>query len=190
MILDTYYETDVPGLYINLALGRIENSITISLDDRVVWTSAWLRAVLAPGARPWAVGRATKMLTKDDSYCIPDLCIITRSLDQRLYISQTRSDDHRVGIDLRSCLVGAVANADVEVSRTCQGQNALLSIVPNNIRKIHVFSTTTSLQEVKTYPVSRQCLHKVSSDIDTAFRSSSHYVQTQGRLLASLLPTR
>jgi len=33
MILETYYETDVPGLYITLAPGRIEIDIPISLDE-------------------------------------------------------------------------------------------------------------------------------------------------------------
>jgi len=56
MILDTYYVTDVPGLYIDLALGRLDNDITISLDDagasRVVWDPTWSHAVRGGSAPP------------------------------------------------------------------------------------------------------------------------------------------
>jgi len=57
---------------------------------------------------------------------------------------QTRSDNSRVGIDIRSCRVGAVAKGDVEVRRTTHGHKTLLSIVPKNIRNIHVASTSTT----------------------------------------------
>jgi hypothetical protein len=77
------------------------------------------------------------MLIKDGGYCIPGLCIVTETLHQRLQISQALPDDHQLGIDLGSCMVGAVAVANLEVSRTCEGQNVLLSVVPNKIQKIH-----------------------------------------------------
>jgi hypothetical protein len=56
MSLDTYYKSHVPRLCISLALGRIENDFTITLDqdddNGIKRSSAWPRGVLIMRSPP------------------------------------------------------------------------------------------------------------------------------------------
>lgn len=101
MSLDTYYTTDIPGLYISAELEHIVNFTTISLsgsnESALVGSSTWPR---------WRLGRSTRRLCEDDGYCVPGPCIITSDLYQRLQIQETRRSDSRSDIDLRVVTVG------------------------------------------------------------------------------------